>query len=168
MNYFDIGQVQHPGDTSHQIDPPSRPIEQGKSGVGHHDAERDPGEADPRADIEDETGNISKAAGKEQGVTDMSIVDADRLIGSDATGFDRFGEEPLPIPIKQRHLTGRELSTGPFRTTGPEEMGLFHVKRIYPGPVDRGNASACRPWRVSDYSSSSRAVATDAVAVSTT
>ena len=168
MYHFDIGQVQHPGDPFHQIDPPTRPIEQGESGVGHHDAERDPGEADPRADIEDEMGGISKAAGKDEGVADMSIVDSYRLVGADATCFDRFGEEPLPIPIQQSHLTGEELPTGPFRTTGPEEMGLFHVKQIYPGPADRGKGLSLRDRGRSDYSSSSRAVATGAVAVSTT
>ena len=132
MYYFDIGQVQQPGRPSHQIDPLTRPIEQGESGVWHHDAERDPGEPDPGADIEDETGIISKPAGKEQRVADVSIVDTGRLVGADATGFDRFGEKPFPIPIQRSDLVGRQLPTRPFRATGPEEMGLFHVKQITP------------------------------------
>ena len=30
----------------------------------------------------------------------MPIVDPDRLVGADTTGFHRFGEQPLPISFE--------------------------------------------------------------------
>jgi hypothetical protein len=60
--------------------------------VGHHDAERNPGQTGPRAHIEDEMRAVSKPAGEHQRVTDVSVVDPHCFVGADASGFYCFGE----------------------------------------------------------------------------
>src|SRR5688572_20825021 len=77
---------------------------------------------------------VSKPAGKEQRVADVTVVDSNRLVGADATGLHRLSEQPLPIALESRNLGGRQFPTGrPFTAAGPEEMGRFHVKQPTPG-----------------------------------
>ena len=75
-----------------KIDPSTRPIEKDEPTVGHDDAERNPGETHPGPDIENQTRCVSESAGEQQRISDMTIVDPDRLIGADTTGFYRLGE----------------------------------------------------------------------------
>ncbi len=62
----------------------------------------------------------------------MSIVDPNRLVGADAAGFHRLGEQPLPISFESGEPGLGQLPTGPFATACPKKVGRFHVKQVTP------------------------------------